>query len=163
MQRWQKTLDEKKVIGTVLLDLSKAYDCINHNLLLAKLEAYGFTERSLLLMKLKGRKHRTKLFNRFSRWLEINLSIPQDSILGPLLFNIFLNDIFFIFQENDDIEICNFADDNTIFTNDINIENVIIKLQKGVITINNWIKQNSLVANPSKFQLMFLGIKDFLY
>ena len=159
LQKWQKSLDHKDIIGTVLIDLSKAYDCIRHDLLLAKLEAYGFSYKSILLLKsyLKGRRQRVKLFSSFSTWLEVNFGIPQGSILGPLLFNIFINDIFLFLQET---EICNFADDNTIFACDVSVESVISRLNKDLYIINHWFKNNSLVANPSKFQLMFLGVKN---
>ena len=159
LQKWQHSLDQKGIIGTVLIDLSKAYDCIRHDLLLAKLEAYGFSNKSILLLLsyLKGRKQRVKLFSTFSTWLEVNFGIPQGSILGPLLFNIFINDIFLFLQET---EICNFADDNTLFACDISIENVLYRLNNDLGIINHWFKNNSLVANPSKFQLMFLGVKN---
>ena len=103
---------------------------------------------------LKGRKQRVKLFNTVSEWLEIKLGIPQGSILGPLLFNIFLNNIFLFLEET---SICNFADDNTIYASSKCTENVILKLKNDVEILNIWFKNNSLVANPAKFQLMFLG------
>ena len=159
ISKWQKLLDDKKIIGTLLIDLSKAYDCINHSLLLAKLEAYGFSSKSLKLLKsyLKNRKQRVKLFSTFSNWLEIYLGIPQGSILGPLLFNIFINDIFDFLQET---VICNFADDNTIYAEGNHIDEVINKLMTDVNILVKWFNENSLVANPSKFQLMFLGTKE---
>ena len=160
LKKWQKCLDKKWIIGTLLIDLSKAYDCIQHDLLLAKLEAYGFSTKSLQFIKsyLKGRKQRVKINSVFSRWLEIHFGIPQGSILGPLLFNIFLNDIFLFIQES---EICNFADDNTLFACDSTLDKVIIKLKADLIRLDKWFSNNSMVANPSKFQLMFLGNKDF--
>ena len=162
LQKWQSCLDQKGVIGTVLIDLSKAYDCIQHNLLLAKLEAYGFSRKSIKLLKsyLSGRKQRVKILSSFSNWLWINFGIPQGSILGPLLFNIFINDLFLFIEES---EICNFADDNTLYVCNPFIENVINSLQKDLDNLNNlnkWLTDNSLVANPSKFQLMFLGLEE---
>ena len=159
LQKWQKCLDQKGVVGTVLIDLSKAYDCIQHTLLLAKLEAYGFSKKSINLLKsyLKGRKQRVKILSSFSNWLWVNFGIPQGSILGPLLFNIFINDLFLFIEKS---EVCNFADDNTLYVCDPSVDNVINSLQTDVDHLIKWFTDNSLVANPSKFQLMFLGSKE---
>ena len=76
------------------MDLSKAYDCVPHNLLIAKLEYYGVDKASLrlLLDYLTRRKQRTKIGSSFSSWCDINTGLSQGSILGPLLYNIFIND-----------------------------------------------------------------------
>ena len=97
------------------MDLSKAYDCLPHNLLTAKLEAYGIDNGSpnLLLNYLSFRKQRTKVGSVYSKWSKIRRGIPQGSILGPLLFNIFIIDIFMIIEQSD---ICDFADDNTLYS-----------------------------------------------
>ena len=82
------------IVGTLLMDLSKAYDCVNHDLIIAKLEAYGVGENSLRLIQnyLSQRQQRVKVDSSFSEWLEIILGILQGSILGPILFNVFIND-----------------------------------------------------------------------
>ena len=88
--------------------------------------------------------------------MNIQSGVPQGSVLGPLLFNIFINDIFYAIEAS---EICNFADDNTIYALSHSVEAMIAKLE---IDIYNTLKQfdlNSMVANPSKFQVMFLGLK----
>ena len=115
VQKWQKELDSGGFIGTILMDLSIAYDCLPHDLLIAKLEAHGLDNDSLnlLLYYRSFRKQRTKVGSAYSRWSKIRRGIPQGSILGPLLFNIFINDIFMIIEQSD---ICNFADDNTLYS-----------------------------------------------
>ena len=140
------------------MDLSKAYDCLPHDLLIAKLAAYGvdFNSLSLLYDYLSKRLHRVKVGTSFSEWLELVFGVPQGSILGPLLFNIFLNDLFFFIQEAD---ICNFADDNSLYASGHCQAEVSSILQRESSNVLYWFKINSMVANPAKFQVMFLGKK----
>ena len=94
IEKWKRELDNKGYGGAILMDLSKAFDTINHDLLIAKLHVYSFSEESLKLIKsyLTKRWQRTKLNTDFSKWTEILLGVPQRSVLGPLLFNIYIND-----------------------------------------------------------------------
>ena len=157
LQSWQQVLYKGGFIGTILMDLSKAYDCIPHNLLIAKLECYGVDKASLrlLLDYLTRRKQRTKIGSSFSSWCHINTGVPQRSILGPLLFNIFINDLFFSIQKS---EVCNFADDNTLFCGDKNLNLVYFNLNSDLSNVMDWFKINSPKANSRKFQFMVLGV-----
>ena len=96
------------------MDLSKAFDCMNHELLLAKLYAYGFSKDALALTNsyLKNRWQRVKIHHSFSSWEELLLGVPQGSVLGLILFNIFLNDLLWFITEG---EVCNYADDTTVY------------------------------------------------
>ena len=97
LQKFQKGFDTGRFIGTILMDLSKADDCLRHDLSIAKLEAYGLGNGSLnfLLDYLTFRKQRTKVGSAYSKWSKIRRGIiPHGPILGLILFNIFINDIF---------------------------------------------------------------------
>ena len=147
-----------KCISTVLMDLSKAYDCLPHDLLIAKLAAYGFEDSATSLISdyLSKRYQRVKIGSVYSSYLEILRGVPQGSILGPILLNIFINDLIFFIQET---EVCNFADDTAIYSCSLNYKDAAHKLSNDTHTVLNWFKVNNMVANPGKFQIMFLGSK----
>ena len=135
------------------MDLSKAYDCLPDDLIIAKLEAYGLDTNSLrfIFEYLSCRKQRTKMGSAYSNWSKVLCGIPQGSILGPLLFNIFINDVFFFIEKS---EICNFADDNTLYSCDRNLLHIKKNLTFDMENISFWFTTNSLKANAGKFQFM---------
>ena len=141
------------------MDLSKAYDCLPHDLLIAKLAAYGIGKKSLrfLYSYLTSRKHRVRIGSTISEWLEVPLGIPQGSILGPILFNIFKNDLLFSIEKSD---ICNFADDNTLYACDNSFDSLLSRLNSDLEIVINWLNFNSMIPNLDKFQIIFLGNKD---
>ena len=114
LEKWKNTLNKSKHVGGVFIDLPKAFETINHDLLIAKLEAYGFSNNALLLVlsHLKNRSQRVNINGTFSTWKEIITGVPQGSIPGPLLLNRFLNYIFY--YENRSFS-SNYADNNALY------------------------------------------------
>ena len=156
IENWKKSLDNKNFVGTVLMDLSKAFDCIPHDLLVAKLHAYGLSKEAVtfLYSYLKRRKQGVKINNTESIFQILLSGVPQGSILGPILFNIFINDLFLFINE---VELANFADDNTIYAAKKNVEELIKVLEKESNTAIDWFKMNDMIVNPDKFQAMILS------
>ena len=153
---WRSALDNKLNIGVIAIDLSKAFDCMPHGLLLAKLHAYGIDISTCELLKsyLCERKQRVKIGTHYSSWVTASKGVPQGSILGPLLFNIFINDFLYMQLSS---TVYNYADDNTISYIHEDISQIKIVLKSDAIKATEWFNDNMMKANPGKFQLMFLG------
>ena len=156
IRQWQNHLSDSGKVGAILMDLSKAFDCLPHDLLIAKLTAYGFGYKTLKLFYsyLSDRKHRARLGSSLSDWLCALLGVPQGSVLGPILFNIFINDLILTIRE---CSICNFADDNTLYSMDTTLEAVLSSLRSETSNVIGWFNSNGMVANPTKFQMIILG------
>ena len=146
IEKCKETLDKNGHAGTLLMDLSKAFDCLDHDLLIAKLHAYRFSRTALALIYsyLNERKQRAKVNGIFSEWKESTNGVPQGSVLGTLLFNIFINDIFFLVS---DTEVCNYADDTTIFACDSDANNVQYKLEADASRLSKWFVDNCMKLN----------------
>ena len=126
---WYRKGYNKGFSGAILIDLSKAFDTLNHELLVAKLHAYGFTKKALDLIYsyLIHRWQRTKINTSFSIWTELFSGVPQRSVFGPLLFNIYLNYLLFFVVNTD---VCNYVDDTTLYTCDLSLSSLMHRLEK---------------------------------
>ena len=153
IEKCGKVLDKRGFAGLLLTDLFKVFDCINHELLIAKLHSYGFDIKSLELIHsyLHDRIQRVKINSSFSHWSNVESGIPQGSIKGPLLFNIYICDLFFDIIE---IDIANYADDTTPYALDLKLENIVKLLEENADKLFDWFSNNYLKANPDKCHLL---------
>ena len=126
---------------------------MKYDLLIAKLHTYGFYHSSLQLVfdYLSNRKQRVKINATFSEWTEVNTGVPQGSIIGPLLFNIFINDIFYFVK---DTKITNYADDNTPYKCGTDIDNILGQLENEGNILIKWFSNNYMKANADKCHLL---------
>ena len=149
------SLDKREKIGLFMMDLSKAFDCIPHELLIAKLCAYGFGNKSLKLIYsyLKERSQRVNINTEYSSWKHILNGVPQGSVLGPLLFNIFINDLFLFVEKS---EVCNYADDNSLTVANTSIEKIISTLESDISILEKWFTNNGMLLNENKCQFMII-------
>ena len=153
IEKWRRALDNGENIGALLTDLSKAFDCINHELLIAKLSAYGLDRNAtkFFYSYLNERKQRVKINMSYSHWDNITTGVPQGSILGPFLFNIYICDLFI---QIDNIEFAGYADDNTPYTSSSEINTVLKSLESASSEMFKWFSSNHLKANADKCHLI---------
>ena len=140
------------------MDLSKAFDTINHDLLLAKLRAYGFSTSALNLLYsyLKYRKEKIVINNKTSSSEVVMAGVPQGSIDGPLLFNLFINDlILFLYTA----VLSNYADDNNLYAIGNDKEETKRALVKDFQTVINWFHENYMILNTEKCHNMCMTKK----
>ncbi len=159
VEKNKNDVDNNKIVCAVLTDLSKAFDCLPHRLLVAKMHFYGVSDNSckLIMSYFSNRKQRVKLCNNTvkSEWLDIFKGSPQGSVFGPFSYNMFSNDLLELLSEY--VNIYNYADDNTISCNGLSIAEAKEKMSIGLDVMIDWFHNNGLKANPEKFQLIFFG------
>ena len=153
-------LDRHEYVAAVLMYLSKAFDCLPHDYLLSYLSAYSLRNESVQLLNsyLSGRKQQIKLNNILSSWTVIKKGVHQGSILGPLLFNVFINDIFYFIEHG---TLYNYADDNTLSFSCPDFDRLIQVLQSESLILINWFHNNCMQANHDKFQAIAVGERTF--
>ena len=141
-EKWKNALDNKGFGGAVLMDLPKAFDTINHALLIVKLHAYGFNKSShkLLFSYLNNRLHRTKINQNFSSWKELLQEFHQGSFLAPPLFNI-----------TESTEVCNLTDATTFFAfGDKVLKSLTKRVEHESILAIEWFQNNNMKLNQNK-------------
>ena len=130
------------------------YLLIYQKFLIAKLDAYGFDKTSLKLVHsyLSNRKQRVKINERYSSWIEILFGVPEGSILGPLLFNIFICDMFYFLE---DFDIANYANDSTPYCAGKSAEFVVNNLKQSSSILFEWLSNNYMKVNTGKSHYYF--------
>ena len=156
LEEWRLYLDNKCLVGAVMIGLSKAFSCIPHYLLISKLEAHGFDNYSIryVYSYLKNRKQCVKINNTYSDLLDIISGVPQGSIADPILFNNFFNDFFYVILI---VSAHNYADDSTLTSFGKTLEDLIKKLEHECEVSLTWFKNNKVVVNPNTFLVILLN------
>ena len=131
------------------------FDTLNHTLLIAKLGTYGFQRDSLSLMKsyLNGTQQRVRVNNNFSSWEKIITGVPQGSILGPLLFNIFIDDLFYFVSSSN---LSNYAGDSTLYASGFTLEVVKNYVSTDFDVVTKWFYENHMALNARKCHFTYL-------
>ena len=157
---WLNNAEDKKITGTIFLDLSAAFDIVDHRILLSKLGVYGFSAESLSFFEsyLSKRKQQVQVNSKVSSPKDIgDQGVPQGSILGPLLFLIFMND----FPEHCDTgDSIMYADDDSEVVSDHNPDRLEEKLQLQADSATKWIAENKMLCSGEKTKLLIVSTKE---
>ena len=157
IKSWKTKLKNGWKIGVIIKDVSKAFDSLNHDFLLTKLDAYGLDNNAVSLMRsyLTNRPQRFKTNNSFNEWVKISAGVLQGSMLGALLF---INDTFLFLQKCD---LANYADDSTVYATDKRVT-IIDSTSHDFTILSKRFYNNVMVLIPDKCSFMFLGVANSL-
>lgn len=153
--KWLHAMDSGKIIGIVLVDFRKAFDLVDHQILLSKLKLYGIDNKTLSWFNtyLSQRQQQVSVNGCKSVLETVTCGVPQGSILGPLLFLLFINDLP-LYTENVSTDM--YADDTTLFDIQFSLETIEQNLQVALNQLHAWCKNNGMLLNSSKTKVMLV-------
>ena len=162
-ERWLKAINDGNIVGTIMVDFRKAFDLVDHDLLLHKLSLYKCGTNFIRLMTsyLKSRSQVVSLHGKQSSSCEISSGVPQGSILGPLLVLVFINDLPLVLS-NKTSAVDLYADDTTACIYDIqqDLETLRSNLQKSLLILHRWCRQNGMLLNTGKTKVMIISTRQ---
>ena len=149
-------MNNKLLVGGIFCDLEEAFDCVNHDILSSKLKFYGINDKDLTLYQfyLDNRYCRTAIYNdiedsnKVSNWAKVRRGVPQSSVLGPLLFLLYINELPKIINKTSTSII--FADDTSILFAHSNLMDLNKNIHIVFTTLNKWLRANQLSLNSNK-------------
>ena len=156
----RKESDSQNIVHAVFLDLSKAFDSISHKLLMKKLSTLNFSESALKLMGdfLNQRTQKVKVNGKQSDWIELARGVPQGTVLGPLMFNLYVNDLNDCIDSNS--RLVQYADDCLIFSTGTESSKILVDLQKNIANIEKYFSTHQLNLNASKTEFITFSRKN---
>ena len=153
-----RNINNNEFTGVLFVDFAKAFDVIDHSLLIKKLVHYKLTPEFLRLVTsfLTGRQQLVSVQTQQSVLLPVNFGVPQGSVLGPLLFSLYINDLPLHLSCSSEM----FADDTTLNSKDEKAENLVQKLQKSIAELINWTELNHMSLNSDKTKCMYITTRQ---
>lgn len=158
LDKWLTAIDRGDLVGVIFVDFRKAFDLVDHDILLKKLEVYRISKTSLSWFDsyLKSRKQKVSFNNTVSSQINIKYGVPQGSILGPLLFLLFINDLPLHTNVFTDL----YADDTTLYETNSSKKEIEVQLQKALSDLAQWCKLNGMVINMDKTKAMLVTTRQ---
>ena len=150
-------MDNGMYTGLVLLDLQKAFDTVNHQILIKKLEAVGANRvvTNWFLSYVSDRKQIVQIKDSVSDTCNMNCGVPQGSILGPLLFSIYINDM----ERATNCDLCLYADDSALIVSGKNVSEIEEDLSRNLSSLKDWLEESKLSLHVGKTESIIFGSK----
>ena len=159
VDEWIHAVNNNKLVGTIFLDLTKAFDLVNHSILIDKLKCYNVSVSAVKWFEsyLTDRSQKVCVSGKFSNSLKISSGVPQGSVLGPILFILYINDVpFHLQQSSTDM----FADDTTITVKGESLLDIKSQMQSELHVVEDWCKHNAMILNAQKTKAMCISASN---